>query len=33
MANWAISSVQSEGTKKVLEIDDQSRMAIITKIP
>ena len=33
MANWAISRVQSEGRKKVFEIDDQSRIAIITKIP
>ena len=33
MANWAISKVQRDGRKNVFEIDDQSRMAIIAKMP
>ena len=34
MANWAISSVQRDGTvKNVLVMDDHSRMATSTKIP
>ena len=32
MANCAISRVQRDGRKKVLEMDDQSRMAAIAKI-
>ena len=33
MANCAISSVISEGVKKVFEIEDHSRIATITKMP
>ena len=33
MANCAISRVQSDGRRKVFEIDDQRRIAIITKMP
>ena len=32
MVNCAISRVHSEGRKKVLETDDQSRMAAIAKM-
>ena len=32
MANCAISNVHSDGTKKVLERDDHSRMAAMTKM-
>ena len=33
MANWAISSVHNVGVKNVLDKDDQSRMATMTKMP